>query len=67
MKRVEEAVLAFLLLSIFIFTLGSTLYLRKIMVQSQIDWEAQLAFFGLISIMVALLISKVLSKADIDV
>jgi membrane protein implicated in regulation of membrane protease activity len=66
LRRVEIATLSFLLFGIFLFTLGAVLYMRKIMVQNLIDWEIQLALFGLIFIMIALVISKILSRVDID-
>ncbi len=66
LRRIELATLTLLLISFFIFTLGSVLYIRKLMAEYELPWELQLAAFGFIFIIVILIISKMLSKVEFD-
>jgi membrane protein implicated in regulation of membrane protease activity len=65
-RKAELTTLSFLLFGIFVFALGSILYLRKVMVEYAVEWELQLAVFGFLSILLALALSKILSRVEFD-
>jgi Mn2+/Fe2+ NRAMP family transporter len=58
--------LAFFLISFFIFALGFMLYVHKIMVEYKLSWELQLTTLGLILFIVSLAVSKMLSKVEFN-
>jgi len=66
MRKVELTVLVFLILGLLVFSIGSVLYLRKIMLEYTVDWELQLAVFGFFIILLALIFSKIASRVVFD-
>lgn len=66
MRRIELVMLAFFLISFFIFALGFMLYVHKIMVEYKLSWELQLTTLGLILFIVSLAVSKMLSKVEFN-
>ena len=66
MRKVELVNLIFLVLGISVFGLGAVLYLRKLMVESAMDWELQITVLGFSVFLFAIIISKILSKVDLD-
>ena len=66
MRKTELVTLSLLLFGLFIFSLGSILYLRKVMFEYAVEWELQLAIFGLLSILFALIVSKILAKVELN-
>jgi membrane protein implicated in regulation of membrane protease activity len=66
MRKTELVTLSLLLFGLFIFSLGSILYLRKVMLEYAVEWELQLAIFGLLSILFALIVSKILAKVELN-
>jgi hypothetical protein len=66
LRRIELVMLAFLLISFFIFALGFMLYVHKIMVEYKLSWELQLTTLGLILFIVSLAVSKMLSKVEFN-
>lgn len=61
-KISELSVLALMLLGLFMLILGIGLYAHKIMQAFSLDLELQLAFFGFLIAILALIISKIISK-----
>ena len=66
MRKTELVTLSLLFFGLFIFSLGSILYLRKVMLEYAVEWELQLAIFGLLSILFALIVSKILAKVELN-
>ena len=66
MKKLELAVLAFLLISFFVLMLGTVLYVHKLMVKYTAEWELQLVVFGFLFVIVALVTSRILARVDFD-
>jgi membrane protein implicated in regulation of membrane protease activity len=55
-------VLSVLIFGLVIFSLGSLLYIQKLMLAYSLDWSLQLAFFGAYIILLALVIAKLFQK-----
>jgi len=66
LKKLELAVLAFLLISFFVLMLGTVLYVHKLMVKYTAEWELQLVVFGFLFVIVALVTSRILARVDFD-
>jgi len=49
-----------------VFSIGSILYIRKIMLDFTVDLELQIAIFGFLIILLALIFSKIASKVVFD-
>jgi membrane-bound ClpP family serine protease len=62
LKNPEPFVLTILLSGIFTFILGIALYVYQLMERYSVEWQVQLAFFGFILILLALIVSKILWK-----
>ncbi|MEM3368489.1 MAG: hypothetical protein QW193_01165 [Nitrososphaerales archaeon] len=62
MKKVELYVLGLLIIGLLFLSIGSVLYVRKVMLEYAVDLELQLAVFGFFMILLALMFSKIASR-----
>jgi hypothetical protein len=65
-RRVELATLIFILFGILAFGLGIVLYILRRMAELAVAWEIQLAILGFIVFLLAIVMSKLLSKVNFD-
>ena len=64
MEKNEIVVLGFILFGLLAFALGLIFFVMKIMEKYAVNWELQLAFIGLLLVMLGLILSKILSKVN---
>ncbi|MEM5853685.1 MAG: hypothetical protein QW228_04930 [Candidatus Aenigmatarchaeota archaeon] len=62
MKTYELIVLSIILLGISLFGLGVALYIFQLMEKYNVEWQVELAFAGLLLVIIALTFSKIMVK-----
>ena len=62
MKTSEAIVLAILIFGLTLFSIGSILYMRKLMAMYSVDLYLELTVFGVYIILLALVLAKLFQK-----